>query len=424
MKNSKRMLMSAIAMTGVVAIASGCASAAAGGGGAGGGSGDSVPLGADKEKWQAALADIDPIDIVYQAASSSTSSGAGDIEAWAEMIEDYSDGNISVEIVWNYGIAGPTDSDEALVDGRVDMHPFASFASPSEFPINGDLMLQASTYREPALVSGPLVAMGALNEATWEVDGVVEEWTDRGLHPIMPLSSNETFVLACKEPATTLADLNGKLIRTGTIGQVAQVEALGATSVTLPYTELYEALQRGIVDCLISAPGVFLEAGLLTVAPYLSTPVGASFETSTVSDLAGANWDEWPLAAQQLLFDSLNELAFKNIENSHRRLPEIVQEVEANGGSVQAFSDEVNSALKEHNETALAALAETDKLDGEEFVAMLDEQFAEWTALVEEAGYSTDTLADFDLETYEAEVDLSAFLELYRERVVEPNRPH
>ncbi|MDP3950643.1 MAG: C4-dicarboxylate ABC transporter substrate-binding protein, partial [Microbacterium sp.] len=161
MNSNKRKLFPALIMTGALVAISGCASAATGGGG--GGSEISVPMNASAEEWKAALADIEPVEIVYQATSSSTTVTAPALEAWAAMIEDYSGGNIGVEIVWNYGIAGPTESDDALLDGRIDLHGFANFASPSEFPIAGNLMLEASTLRDPSLVVGALTTMGAVN---------------------------------------------------------------------------------------------------------------------------------------------------------------------------------------------------------------------------------------------------------------------
>lgn len=339
------------------------------------------------------------------------------------MIEDYSDGKISVELVWSYGIAGVTESDEALLDGRIDVHTFANFASPSEFPINGELMLKASTFRDSALVTGTLSTLGAVNEASWKVAGVTDEWSDKGLAPIMPLTSSEISILACSEPTTTLADLKGKLIRTGTLGQVGQVEALGGTAVNLPYTELYEGLQRGIIDCVITGPGLVKDAGMLAVAPHIMTPIGASFETLTVSELAGLNWETWPLPVRQLLFDSLNELALGNVVTSYDGMPGVVEEMTAEGGEFHQFDDEVNETLKAYNDKTLASIAESEYLDGGAFVSTLSEEYETWSRLVEEAGYSTDTLVDFESADAAEPLDLAPFLELYRERVLEPNRP-
>ncbi|MDP3950438.1 MAG: hypothetical protein Q8Q19_07255, partial [Microbacterium sp.] len=258
--------------------------------------------------------------------------------------------------------------------------------------------------------------------ATWEIEGATGDWADKGLTPIMPVTSSETSVLACAEPATGLADLKGKMIRTGTLGQVGQVEALGATSVNLPYTELYEALQRGIVDCVIASPGLVQDADMLTVAPHLMTPVGASFETIPVSELAGINWDSYPLPVQQLLFDSLNELYLGSVARSHSRMPEVVEDTQAQGGAFHEFDDEVNTVLKEHNEKVLKSLEKTDLLDGQEFVDTLTTQYDEWSTLLEEAGYSTANLVEYDAA--DSEIDMTAVLDLYRERVIEPYRPH
>lgn len=404
-------------------LLSGCASAAAGNSGGGGDDGASVPVGASKEEWQAALADIDPVDIVYQAAMPSSSASAQSVEDWAAMLEEYSNGNVSVEIVWSYGIAGITESDEALLDGRIDSHNFSAFSSPSEFPINGQLMLDAAVVRESSLLEGTLTLLGATNQTAWEVPEVTAEYTAKGLTPIMPFASAGLSGLACTEPVTSLADLKGKMIRTGPLVQVGQVEALGATSVNLPFTELYEALQRGIVDCIIFGVSGLAEGGLLDVAPYVITPVGTSFATMTATETTGVNWDSWPLALKQLHFDTLNELTIDTVRSSMEMMNEVSARAKANGGGFLVFDDEVNEVLKEHNDAVLASLADTELLDGDVFTTKVKNLFDEWKALVQDAGYSSATLVEFDDELSGEEVDLTAFLEIYRERVLEPNRP-
>lgn len=429
-QNSRRSSRAAMKVTraivGLVSaglLLSGCASAAAGNGGTDSDDGVSVPVGASKEEWQAALADIDPVEIVYQAAMPSSSSSAQAFEDWAAMLEEYSNGNVTVEIVWSYGIAGITESDEALLDGRIDSHNFSAFSSPSEFPINGQLMLDAAVVRESSLLEGTLTLLGATNQTAWDISAVTAEYTDKGLNPIMPFASAGLSGLACTEPVTSLADLKGKMIRTGPLVQVGQVEALGATSVNLPFTELYEALQRGIVDCIIFGVSGLAEGGLLEVAPFVSTPVGTSFATMTASETTGVNWDSWPLALKQLHFDTINELTIDTVRSSMEMMDIVSEQTKANGGEFLVLDDEASAVLEEHNDKVLASLADTELLDGDVFTSEVEKQFAEWKTLVQDAGYSSASLVEYDDELAGKEVDLTAFLEIYRERVLEPNRP-
>jgi TRAP-type C4-dicarboxylate transport system substrate-binding protein len=388
-----------------------------------GGAGGSVPAGASVQEWQAALADIEPVNIVYQAALPAGGPLSQRVVEWADKVSEYSNGKVKVEIVWSYGIAGINESDEALLDGRIDSHNFNTFFSPSEYPVNGKLMLDTTVKRDSSLLEGGLTMLGAMNQTAWETPGATKEFTDRGLNPIMPVASAQLSGLACSEPVTSLADLKGKMIRTGPLVQVGQVEALGATSVNLPFTELYEALQRGIVDCIIYGVPGLSQGDLLTVAPYVITPVGTSFATLTASELTGMNWPSWPLPVQQLMFDSINEMVIGLVPTSMKMMEDVAAKAKQNGGGFLEFDDEVNERLKAHNAKVLDGVAASTATDGKQLVAKADDHFATWSDLVSKAGYSSATLTEFEGELSGKKVDLTAFLDLYRERVLIPNRP-
>lgn len=59
-------------------------------------------------------------------------------------------------------------------------------------------------------------------------------------------------VIFCKTPITGLSDLAGRKVRTGNRTLAEFVEALGASSVTMPFADVMPALQRGVMDCAIT----------------------------------------------------------------------------------------------------------------------------------------------------------------------------
>jgi len=61
-------------------------------------------------------------------------------------------------------------------------------------------------------------------------------------------------VFYCNEPIETLADLEGMKVRSFTPSMSAMLESLGATPVTLQFSEVYPALQRGVVSCGVTSP--------------------------------------------------------------------------------------------------------------------------------------------------------------------------
>lgn len=60
-------------------------------------------------------------------------------------------------------------------------------------------------------------------------------------------------MLFCKD-VDSLADLEGKQVRVFTASMSRLIEGLGASPTTLAFDEVYPALQRGVVDCAVTAP--------------------------------------------------------------------------------------------------------------------------------------------------------------------------
>lgn len=60
-------------------------------------------------------------------------------------------------------------------------------------------------------------------------------------------------VFMCRTRISGLEDLKGKKVRTFTPAMAKLVEFFGGIPVTLAFPEVYEGLQRGVVDCAISA---------------------------------------------------------------------------------------------------------------------------------------------------------------------------
>ncbi|MBK5927553.1 TRAP transporter substrate-binding protein [Rhodobaculum claviforme] len=61
-------------------------------------------------------------------------------------------------------------------------------------------------------------------------------------------------VFFCNAPIETLEDLQGLRIRSFTPSMSAMIEHFGATPVTLQFSEVYPALQRGVVSCGVTSP--------------------------------------------------------------------------------------------------------------------------------------------------------------------------
>ncbi|MFP5404824.1 MAG: TRAP transporter substrate-binding protein, partial [Gammaproteobacteria bacterium] len=69
---------------------------------------------------------------------------------------------------------------------------------------------------------------------------------------VLGFSTYPAQVLFCNANITGLADIKGKKVRTSSRTTGEFVQALGGTSVTLPFGDVVPALQNGVVDCAIT----------------------------------------------------------------------------------------------------------------------------------------------------------------------------
>lgn len=388
--------------------------------------GPSVSHGAGAEEWQEAFEEVDgTYEIVWQTASSAATPSGQWTEEFAAQMEEYSGGKVSVEVAFQDAISGtPQEADEAMQDGRIDMHLLVPFQQPSDYPVSGQLLTDTSIMRDTSFIAGYLASVGAINEAAWEIPELHEEFENGGLTVLSPIPTIPSTSLACSEPLTSLDDLRGKQIRVGPSGTYGQIEAMGATPVSVVFADLYESLQRGIIDCLVIGTTTMSNIpGMTELAPYIIHPEGTNFVTTPGIDLAGADWPTFPLVVQQLISDTMAEYMIRSlaatVENGVLQYEQSI----AAGGEFLSLDDDANEALASYNEDVIESWRSSELLDdGDAWVDSLEESFEKWDALMVEAGYTDAEVPDVE-SWKDVELDMEPFAELFYEHVHIPNRP-
>ncbi|BBI64117.1 hypothetical protein HSBAA_54230 [Vreelandella sulfidaeris] len=86
------------------------------------------------------------------------------------------------------------------------------------------------------------------------------------------ITNNESGFMG-RTPIESIADLEGKRLRLSGRDQGRVLEELGGSQVTLAGGEVYQAIERGVIDAgEFSTPGVDFNAGFAEVADYWATP--------------------------------------------------------------------------------------------------------------------------------------------------------
>lgn len=421
---SRRLRVRSTGVAGVAALLllAGCAEDGAGSQAGGKG----LPFGSTKAEYQAAFADIDSIEIVFQSSSAKGALSGRKFEDYAAAVTDWSDGKITFDMQYSNAVAPATEVDNALVDGRLDMGSPLPVYEPSEFPAN-NAYINSMVIGSQSPVAGLLQVQGWISEIGYQSENVVKEFEDNGMHMLLPaFSAGSTGLLCGDEPRNTRSSISGSEVGITSTSQGEQVKALGGTPVSLVFTEMFESLQRGVIDCTTSILGAAVLGGFVPEAPHIvmDEEVGFGVGPGTLA-ISAPVWEDLPLVAQQLLYDRIDAFLGANFEATWENIAEASRQAKEAGGQFVQFDEESRAALAQTNDSTLDSVRSSSALsDGDKLVDDALAASETWGEAVKELGYVDEVgYADFADWYQPGSMDLDAYFERLLGEVLVDHRP-
>jgi TRAP-type C4-dicarboxylate transport system substrate-binding protein len=385
--------------------------------------GTSIAAGATQAEYVEAMKDLEPITVTMQSLSPQGSVDSRGMEEYAAALDEWSGGKIQAEIAYSSSIAPLTETAEALADGRIDFTRHAPLYEPDEYP-ETNALVDLTFVGERTPVVGRLQRFGAYSQTGLEHEPIVKEMEEHGLQPAIPLFMvTPNTVLACKDgAATSLSEMSGLRARASGPVHVKQLETVGITPSDLDIAEIYEGLQRGVIDCGEMSLSTLKIVGAMDIAKHVSYAEDTGF-----SDVPGAFsfgrgfWEDTPLVARQLMWDRLDVFVEETIRTAIATEAEVLQTMVDNGGSVESWDADASAKMADFNE----GLLETARSENGELVTALESNTDSWLQVVtEDLGYEDQgTYADLPKWFDESQIDLGPFVEEFSANVLEPHRP-
>ncbi len=261
-------------------------------------------------------------------------------EWWADEVFERTKGQLKIEIIGypELGIAGP-DVLELLANGTL------SFAELPAAYTAGDL---------PAMDMKYLWGMYKDNQTFYEataasipdLDRLIEERTGGGvtIFQLWRVPENEIFFFS-KEPIEKLEDFDGLKVRSFGGALSDMIDGMGSEAQWVAFTEVYTALERGILDGGVTGANAAYGQRWYEVADYMSGPL----PLFTVEN-ATFNYDVWqaiPEDFRQILIEegARYELEFFRVTPilSALGIPKLLDE----GMIYTPFSEEIRAHLFE-----------------------------------------------------------------------------
>ena len=202
---------------------------------------------------------------------------------WAQQVPELSGGKIEVELVsmTDLNMQGP-EAFRHLKAGLVDVVDMIANYAAGDAPELDGLDLAGVAPDVDAEIK-------AINAYAPTVRAKLE--TAVGVLPLA-MGPSLAQVVWCKGPVKTLADLKGKKIRGSSATVADLVSGLGATPVTMSFGEVPSALQRGVIDCVITGT--------------LSGNTGKLFEVADHIYPLIVGWAPWIRAANKKSWDGFD----------------------------------------------------------------------------------------------------------------------
>jgi TRAP-type transport system periplasmic protein len=196
-----------------------------------------------------------------------------------------------------------TSVKDRVVDGAAIVDVYAAQFLPRTATLSG-LSLMGTD---------PRVMAGAMNQ-TVLVDrpDLIGEWQRHKVRP-MAAYALSPFHMMCREKLLTLASLQGKKI-SATSGYARLVKAIGAVPITIESTEIYEALRRGQVDCVVASSAWLKSFSLWDVVKsYNELPVGLFFG-AWILTFNDDSWNAMSASEKKAHSDSIPSMIRKAVE--------------------------------------------------------------------------------------------------------------
>ncbi len=228
------------------------------------------------------------------------SSYAETVKTVPARIEAATKGRLKIEL-YDTLVAG-AEQPAAVRDGRLD----GSFAVSPWLSAEAPL---ANFGALPGLLTDIVVYQKMLDPLLREE--VAKVWSAKYNARQLATGVFEEQCVISKTPIHTVADFNGKKIRVHNTEAAALMNKIGAVPTPIPFGEITTALQRGIVDAVMTSVGTANGFGFPSVAKQLSIwKIGTVVTWSFVVNQS--SWDKLPADLKPIV-----EAEFRRIETEH-----------------------------------------------------------------------------------------------------------
>lgn len=306
------------------------------------------------------------------------------LDPYFEAITKATGGSLTFKSYPGGTLAGGKTAVNAVKNGTADMALIADIYTPNDLPVStlvSDLAVLGTDAR---------VMTGAVNQ-TLLVDcpSCKQDYVRHKVLPMASYSLTPYQFMCTKSGITKPEDVEGRKIRgTGSMGQL--VAALGGTPVNITSGEIYEALQRGQIDCSLGPVPWLRSYALWEMTKFVTSTTVGTYHGTNFINIRTDTWKKLTPKERKAMIDGLPHATRMIAEQYENDDANIIKEAKSKGVELVQGTPALQAKIDEFRDKDIKRVIETAKGRGvknaEEIVAGFRRNVEKWTKLVAEIG--------------------------------------
>ncbi len=219
-------------------------------------------------------------------------------KAWAENITKKTGGKVKFQFFWSDSLFKQADGATNLAAGVSDFANVASTYDPAKTALwmTLDMPFNAKDY---------WCGMSSSVKTQREEPNISKSFKQLGFQPVMAYSSGQ-FQFLSKTPIEKLSDLKGKRLRSYGGARIGMNQVLGINAIFMPYGQIYEAVERGVVDGAEATILLTESFKHHEVAKYM-TLAGTGFVLAAPLSVSLKRWNSFPESLKKIFVEAGTE---------------------------------------------------------------------------------------------------------------------
>tara|TARA_R100000935_G_scaffold58904_1_gene99397 strand:+ start:23256 stop:24398 length:1143 start_codon:yes stop_codon:yes gene_type:complete len=333
----------------------------------------------------------------------------------AKSFDEATDGDMTLK-VYPLTLLSMAETSGGLREGLADVGTVMTPYFPNEFP-HTNLVVESSMLLNTLGDNVPAVQASAFSGAVSEFlltkcPECVSEFSEQN-QVFTGGIGTPPYLLNCTKPIVTMEDLDGARLRIGGANWARWSQALGASPITMSGNEMLEALNQGVLDCIILSTPDLYNFGMGDSVKHITrgAPGGAYF--ASVSNINKDSWNELNSAQRMEFLRAMAKTSAMGSFQYQALEDEVILKAQENGVQIHDAAPDVVAAslefVEQDRKYAIEYFASQYGVTrGEEMLSDFTVLLEKWVGLASDAQTSDDfekllwdeVYSKVDVETY------------------------